>query len=46
LEGLLQRDPNQRMSFELFFEHPFIDLEHSPNSDSLPKAVSILAVYN
>jgi serine/threonine-protein kinase ULK/ATG1 len=44
LEGLLQRDPNQRMSFELFFEHPFIDLEHSPNSDSLPKARELVKI--
>jgi serine/threonine protein kinase len=24
LQGLLQRDPNQRTSFEQLFEHPFI----------------------
>eukprot|EP00058_Branchiostoma_floridae_P009420 XP_002594908.1 hypothetical protein BRAFLDRAFT_110776 [Branchiostoma floridae] len=42
LLGLLQRDPNQRITFEEFFNHPFIDLEHVPSHDSLDKAVSIV----
>ncbi|XP_078676614.1 serine/threonine-protein kinase ULK3-like [Branchiostoma floridae x Branchiostoma belcheri] len=42
LLGLLQRDPNQRITFEEFFNHPFIDLEHVPSHDSLDKAVAIV----
>lgn len=42
LLGLLRRDPDERMSFEKFFAHPFIDLEHKPSSISLQKAVSAL----
>ena len=41
LESLLQRNPDKRMSFDEFFEHPFIDLEHTPTSKCLPKAVCI-----
>lgn len=42
LLGLLQRDPEKRMSFEEFFNHPFLDLEHMPAKDSLDKATSIV----
>ena len=40
LVGLLQRDPDLRMDFDDFFAHPYVDLDHSPSSDALPKAVS------
>ena len=42
LEGLLQRDPAQRMSFDEFFNDPYIDLEHMPGPDCIHKAVSII----
>lgn len=38
LENLLKRDPSERISFEDFFKHPYIDLEHMPSPDSLTKA--------
>ena len=37
---LLQRNPKDRISFEDFFGHPFIDLEHVPSPKCLQKAVS------
>lgn len=37
---LLGRDPESRISFEEFFLHPFVDLEHMPSAGSLGKAVS------
>ncbi|EDO41399.1 predicted protein [Nematostella vectensis] len=43
LIALLQRDPKQRISFEAFFTHPFIDMEHMPSSTSLQKAVGIVS---
>ena len=46
LENLLQRNPEKRMSFDEFFEHPFIDLEHAPTSECLPKAVSMDGHYH
>ena len=39
LHRLLERDPNKRISFEEFFDHPFVDLEHVPGPSSLLKAV-------
>ena len=39
LNGLLQRDPVKRISFNDFFGHPFIDLEHMPSKESFSKAV-------
>ena len=40
LLALLQRDPLARISFEEFFAHPFLDLEHVPSPLCLEKAVS------
>ena len=28
------------MDFDDFFAHPYVDLDHSPSPDALPKAVS------
>ncbi|XP_065912343.1 serine/threonine-protein kinase ULK3-like isoform X2 [Dysidea avara] len=42
LNGLLQREPDKRMSFDKFFTHPFIDLEHMPSAENLSKAVSLV----
>jgi hypothetical protein len=39
LRCLLQINPIQRITFEEFFAHPFVDLDHMPSSQSLPKAV-------
>ena len=42
LKRLLQRNPKDRISFEQFFNHPFIDLDHMPSSNSFIKAVCLL----
>lgn len=46
LKRLLQRNPNDRISFEQFFAHPFIDLEHMPSADSIKKAVCLNLINN
>lgn len=38
---LLERDPDSRISFDEFFLHPFVDLEHMASAESLDKAVSV-----
>ena len=38
----LQRDPDERISFEDFFAHPFIDLEHAPLAESIDKSRKLL----
>ncbi|XP_059158373.1 serine/threonine-protein kinase ULK3-like isoform X2 [Physella acuta] len=40
---LLQRLPAKRITFEEFFAHPFVDMEHIPSKDSLTKASEIVA---
>lgn len=42
LYGLLQRDPDDRITFEQFFLHPFVDLEHKPSPECLNKATTIV----
>ncbi len=42
LTRLLQRDPQKRISFEDFFAHPFIDLEHMPSHESYVKGVELI----
>ncbi|XP_053405951.1 serine/threonine-protein kinase ULK3-like isoform X1 [Mercenaria mercenaria] len=42
LLSLLKRRPDDRISFEQFFEHPFLDLEHAPSEKCLPKATSLV----
>lgn len=39
LGQLLERDPSKRISFECFFTHPFVDMEHVPGPESFGKAV-------
>ena len=39
LVRLLQRDPKNRISFENFFSHEFVDLAHAPTAQCLDKAV-------
>lgn len=40
LQRLLERDPSRRISFQDFFTHPWVDLEHMPSGESLARAVS------
>nr|XP_060611519.1 serine/threonine-protein kinase ULK3 [Anolis sagrei ordinatus] len=42
LQRLLKRDPQQRLSFQAFFTHPFVDMEHMPSGESLGKATSLV----
>ncbi|KAK7790208.1 hypothetical protein R5R35_013171 [Gryllus longicercus] len=42
LTRLLQHDPDQRISYEDFFDHPFLDLEHFPSNESYEKAVHLV----
>ncbi|XP_035381015.1 serine/threonine-protein kinase ULK3 isoform X2 [Electrophorus electricus] len=39
---LLDRDPDSRISFDEFFLHPFVDLEHMPCAESLGNAKLVL----
>lgn len=43
LKRLLEFDPKVRISFDAFFQHPFIDLEHMPTPESYSKAQQILS---
>ncbi|KAM9275306.1 serine/threonine-protein kinase ULK3 isoform 4-T4 [Morus bassanus] len=42
LGQLLERDPMKRISFERFFAHPFVDMEHVPSPESLCKATDLV----
>ncbi|NXJ81358.1 ULK3 kinase, partial [Trogon melanurus] len=42
LGQLLERDPAKRISFEHFFAHPFVDMEHVPGPESLCKATELV----
>ncbi|KAF1455860.1 Serine/threonine-protein kinase ULK3, partial [Spheniscus mendiculus] len=42
LGQLLERDPLKRISFERFFAHPFVDMEHVPGPESLCKATKLV----
>ncbi|KAK3549180.1 hypothetical protein QTP70_034099 [Hemibagrus guttatus] len=39
---LLDRDPDSRISFDEFFLHPFVDLEHMASAESLDKAKELV----
>ena len=39
LSRLLQRDPKERISFDEFFAHSFVDLEHAPTAECLANAI-------
>ncbi|XP_055606037.1 serine/threonine-protein kinase ULK3 [Uranotaenia lowii] len=43
LSRLLKRDPDDRIAFDDFFSHSFLDLEHSPSEDNLSKAVALIS---
>ncbi|NXP05537.1 ULK3 kinase, partial [Thinocorus orbignyianus] len=42
LGRLLERDPLKRISFQDFFAHPFVDMEHVPGPESLGKATNLV----
>lgn len=42
LRNLLLHDPEKRISYEMFFNHQFLDLEHVPSEISHKKALKIL----
>lgn len=42
LLSLLKHDPNQRIDFERFFAHEFLDLEHAPTKENYDKAVTLV----
>uniref|UniRef100_A0A2K6GFE4 Serine/threonine-protein kinase ULK3 n=1 Tax=Propithecus coquereli TaxID=379532 RepID=A0A2K6GFE4_PROCO len=42
LQRLLERDPSRRISFEDFFAHPWVDLEHMPSGESLAQATALV----
>ncbi|XP_019912028.2 serine/threonine-protein kinase ULK3 isoform X3 [Esox lucius] len=39
---LLERDPDTRITFTQFFSHPWVDLEHMPDAESLGKAKELV----
>uniref|UniRef100_A0A182YCQ3 Serine/threonine-protein kinase ULK3 n=1 Tax=Anopheles stephensi TaxID=30069 RepID=A0A182YCQ3_ANOST len=42
LTSLLQRDPAQRITFEKFFDDPYLDLAHVACSENLHKAIALI----
>ncbi|XP_053678747.1 serine/threonine-protein kinase ULK3 [Anopheles nili] len=42
LTELLQRNPANRITFEKFFDHPFLDLEHVACEENLEKAIRLI----
>ena len=43
LARCLKTNPEERLGFEEFFDHPFLDLEHAPSEESHQKAVDTAA---
>lgn len=41
LLSLLKHDPNARITFDEFFAHDFLDLEHAPTSENFQKAAEL-----
>ncbi|XP_015608023.1 serine/threonine-protein kinase ULK3 isoform X2 [Cephus cinctus] len=42
LMSLLKHNPNERITFEEFFSHDFLDLVHAPTQDNYDKAVALV----
>ncbi|XP_013133492.1 PREDICTED: serine/threonine-protein kinase ULK3-like, partial [Papilio polytes] len=42
LSRLLQHDPDKRISYEDFFSHEYLDLEHMPSKENYEKAVGLI----
>lgn len=43
LTRLLKHDPEQRIDYESFFKHDYLDLEHFPCEESLQKAIDLVS---
>lgn len=41
LTRLLQHDPDQRITFDEFFAHAFVDLKHAPSDQNMEKAIEL-----
>lgn len=42
LEKCLKRNPKERIGFDEFFDHPFLDFEHLPSPESMQKALDLV----
>ncbi|XP_059099144.1 LOW QUALITY PROTEIN: serine/threonine-protein kinase ULK3-like [Tigriopus californicus] len=42
LERCLKRNPLERIGFDEFFDHPFLDFEHLPTPESMEKAIALM----
>ncbi|XP_023940829.1 serine/threonine-protein kinase ULK3 isoform X2 [Bicyclus anynana] len=42
LARLLRHQPDQRISYEEFFAHPYLDLDHMPSKENYNKAVALI----
>lgn len=42
LLGLLKHNPSQRLSYDQFFKHPFLDLDHMPSPESYAKGLEAI----
>lgn len=42
LQSLLKHDPAERITFENFFAHEFLDLEHAPTQENYEKAIALI----
>ena len=40
LKRLLEKNVENRLTFDGFFSHPFVDLDHAPSHESLERSVS------
>ncbi|GFT60173.1 hypothetical protein NPIL_84961 [Nephila pilipes] len=40
--SLLRRDPNERITFEEFFNHQYVDMEHMPTAETYSKGVDLV----
>jgi len=42
LMALLKHDPTNRITYNEFFAHEFLDLEHAPTKENYDKAVALI----
>ncbi|KAG5671977.1 hypothetical protein PVAND_002141 [Polypedilum vanderplanki] len=42
LSRLLKHDPEERITFQDFFNHDFVDMKHSPNDENMERAIQIM----
>ncbi|KND04327.1 ULK/ULK protein kinase [Spizellomyces punctatus DAOM BR117] len=43
VSALLTRDPNKRLTFDEYFDHPYLDLTHIPGSESLSSGMEYIS---